>query len=83
VTHIKITIDDAVAFDGSVTEWTRNPPDMFRSMLKPVAGQPPAAPAAHLLAIMTTFSQAVQRNQSVDIVASTDVDRWSMEVKYR
>lgn len=78
MTHVRITIDDKIEFDGSVSEWKRQPPDMFIDYIKPGA-----QPKPHMIAVATAMSDAVMRQRSTDIDATTDVDGWTVKVRYR
>lgn len=84
MTHARITIDNVVEFDGSVTEWSRKPPDMFRDQIKP-----DAQPKPWMKAIMIAMAEGVMTKKSMNITAwsvvvgSPKKDGWSMEVVYR
>jgi hypothetical protein len=78
MTHIKIVIDDQVEFDGSVSEWKRTPPDLFKDVINPNA-----TPAPHMKAIMVAMADAVMLQRSTNITSTTDVDEWTVKVRYR
>lgn len=78
MTHITITIDDVVEFDGSVTDWKRTPPSLFKDQINPNA-----TPQPHMKAIMMVMSDAVMSQQSVTVVADTNRDGWNVKVRYR
>lgn len=78
MTHVRITIDNHVEFDGSVTEWKRQPPDMFADMIKPTSN-----PQPHMKAIAIAMADAVMAQRSTTIDVATGVDEWTMKVRYR
>jgi hypothetical protein len=51
MTHMHITIDDKVEFDGSVTEWKRKAPDTFKDQIKP-GNRPPSWMKAVIMVAM-------------------------------
>lgn len=78
MTHVRITIDDSVEFDGSVTEWQRNPPDMFRDQINPNA-----TPQPYMKAVAVAMADAIMGRQSVNLSVMTRKDGWTFEVMYR
>lgn len=78
MTHIKITIDEVVEFDGSVTEWSRTPPSKFKDQIKPGAN-----PAPHMKGILVAVGDAILNGKSASVKVNTFDDAWSMGVTYR
>jgi hypothetical protein len=85
MTHMHITIDDKVEFDGSVTEWKRKAPDTFKDQIKP-GNRPPSWMKA---VIMVAMADGVTAKQSMNIVATSSIpddpkaDGWTVKVVYR
>jgi hypothetical protein len=75
MTHVSITIDENVVFNGELDEWRATPPDYFRDLIRP-----DAKPEPWQMAIMMTMANAVMTGQSVNIEAATSKDKWAMEV---
>lgn len=78
MTHVRITVNDVVEFDGDPGEWKDQPPDMFRDMLKPGA---PLRPWLNHVAI--AMSDAIKMDQSVDIDVQHRSKRWTLKVEER
>jgi len=77
MTHLCITIDDSVEFDGELGDWTSQPPNFIKDIIKP--GQ--ARPDGHWLAIMAATTDAITKNQSTSISVKTWPDGWDMTCK--
>jgi hypothetical protein len=78
MTHIKVTIDDVVEFDGSVTEWTRKRPDMLKDSISA-----DSTPKPWMKTIMLEMSDAIKIRRSVEVDVTTGTDEWSARVRYR
>lgn len=83
MTHFKITVDAAVLFDGSVTEWERKAPDAFKDLLKP--GH---VPAPHIKSVMLLMADAAVSGRSATVVVETGLDDfgndfWTQWVRYK
>lgn len=84
MTHVKIVLDGKIEFDGSVTEWERKPPEMFKDLIRPQA----KAPGPHLKAIMISMADAVREKRSTIIECTTgsddlNRDTWTLKVTYK
>jgi len=77
MTHLSITINNHVEFDGELGDWVSKPPTFIKNIIKP--GQ--ARPEGHWLAIMAATTDAVTKNQATAISVNTWPDGWAMTSK--
>lgn len=81
MSHARIVVDHKVLFDGDLSQWVARPPEFIAEMadqLKPGALQ---KPEPHMLAIMSTFGQAMAAQSDITIEAETGPGWWTLKVK--
>lgn len=76
MTHIRVVIDEIVAFDGEPEAWSATPPDFLRDLAKP-----DALPEPWLKAIMVVMADAALTGVDTSIEAVTGTEEWAIGVK--
>jgi hypothetical protein len=81
MSHCRIVLNEKVLFDGEVTEWVARPPDFIAEMAECLKPGALTRPQPHMLAIMSTFGDAVARSADIIIEATTGPGWWTLAVK--
>lgn len=81
MSHARIVVNGEALFDSDLSQWVERTPQFMAemaAMLNPNALQ---KPQPHMIAILTTFSQAMAAQIDISIEASTGPGWWTLNVK--
>jgi hypothetical protein len=81
VSHARIVVDSEVLFDGDLSQWVERTPQFLADMAEKINPNALQKPAPHMIAILSTFSQAMAAGIDIVIEAATGPGWWTLNVK--
>jgi hypothetical protein len=81
VSHARIVVNTEVLFDGDLGQWVDRTPQFMAEMAHLMNPNALQKPQPHMLAVLTTFSQAMAAGIDISIEAATGPGWWTLNVK--
>ena len=81
MSRARIVVNNNVLFDDDLSQWVARTPDFVAKLGDLVKPNTLAKPEPHMIAIMSTFGQAMAAQTDIVIEATTGPGWWTLNVK--